>query len=404
MKGLFGLLLVGLAAFVVSRGFFTRLVQAGRVSTGPSAMLHAWASAGALFLIIGVGLGPVGVGLFTRPVLLELDPLVDLMLGWVGWLLGVQLSWKDLKRVPGRVAAVAVMETALSGLVVAMFLVAVGWGAWGWDSVVSLVIVATVASVSSPMLLALALGRFSGHSGLRRSLAVHTTLSPVFAVVLLGLVQAFVPLPRGQAEVLGTTGTVLLGPMVGLLLGALFHLVTLTRLDDKDLFVVVVGFVALGSGMARMLGQSPLFVNLVAGFVVALRSRQRTRLFLSLREVERPFYLLLLVALGAVWRPPQDVMTWVAVGAMTAGRLGGKGLGAVLTDRFSGEPGQWWETFLALLGHGGVVVAMAMTVAESFGSVASQVVLTYAVLSVLASPLLVPLLRRRLLAPSQTDA
>ncbi len=396
MKGLFGLLLVGFLAFVVSRRFFVRVVESGKESSGPSALLHAWAAAGVLFLALGVLLGPALLDVFSKDVLGQLAPLVDLLIGWVGWLLGLQLSWKDLKRLPGRDAAICAGETFLSASTVAALFLVVGWAALGWDSVLSLLFVATVASVSSPMLLALALGRLSGQSGLGGRLAVHTTLSPVIAVVLLGVVQGLMSLHRDVTiTFLGPAGALLLGPLAGVVLGSLFHMVSLSRLSDKDLFVVVVGFVALGSGVARLLGQSPLFVNLVAGLIVASRSRQRTRIFLALRQVERPFYLLLLVALGTMWDPPSSVMTWVAVTAMLAGRLGAKALGAWVTDRLSRDRGMWQETFWGLVGHGGVVVAMAMSLREFAGSVASDVVLTYALVSVFLSPVVVPLIRRR---------
>ena len=86
----------------------------------------------------------------------------------------------------------------------------------------------------------------------------------------------------------------------------LFHLFLGPRghLGRKDrLFVALAGAIVVASGASYYLNLSPIFTNLVLGFILVNSGsahRDVTRLLLS---TERPVYLALLLFAGAAWSP-----------------------------------------------------------------------------------------------------
>ena len=395
VKELVGLLVSGLAAYVVAR-WLVPSHNGTLDSRGLSGRLRAewsvWLSSGVAAILLGILLGPLVSGAFSQSIIEKLSPLEELLVGWVGWLIGLQMNWDNLRRIETRTmvwtgAEVLVASLAAAGAVAVTMLV--WWGSVSWPSAL---ILGALAGVSSPMIVALSAPRLRSTKFLR-GLLVHTSLAPVFSVLILGTVLSCLPLSRGRGAVLGAWSWVLIGPGVGLILGGLFHLLTLYRIRDKDLLVVMLGFVALGSGTARVMGLSPLLVTMVAGMVVAARSPQRRRLFVSLQRVEKPFFLFLLVVGGSLWHPMSSIGPWFVVAAAFFGRVVAKTAAGLVLHRWSGGLGSKVAYPLALAGHGGVVLAMAVSIHDAMGGIVGQMMLTYALIGVLLSPGLVPFLR-----------
>lgn len=406
VKELVGLLVSGLVAYIVARWLVP--TQAGaNADRGVSGRFRAewgiWLSSGVAAILLGILLGPLVSGTFSRSIIEDLSPLEEMLAGWVGWLIGLQMNWDNLRRIETKTilwtgGEVLVASTLVTGAVALAMLVWLGRVFWP-----AAVIFGALAGVSSPMIVALSAPRARSDPFLRR-LFVHTSLAPAFSVLILGTVLACLPLGRGRWGAFGAWFWILMGPAVGLLLGGLFHFLTLYRIRDKDLLVVMLGFVALGSGAARVMGLSPLLVTMLAGMVVAGRSPQRRRLFVSLQRAEKPFFLFLLVVAGSLWLPLSGVGPWVAVLAAFWGRGVAKtATGLVLYVWCDGRRGARSAFPLALVGHGGVVVAMAVTVHDAMGGTVGQMMLTYALIGVLLSPGLVPFLRDAVRSEEQGD-
>ena len=98
----------------------------------------------------------------------------------------------------------------------------------------------------------------------------------------------------------------------GALTGLLFMLFIGGDTEDDGfrLYLASIGVVIFAAGVGAALGVSPLFVNMIAGLVVAATSVHGDRLRDNLDHLRRPVGIMIMVFAGIMWRPVEGWM-WV---------------------------------------------------------------------------------------------
>ncbi len=391
MHTILGLILVALFAYLGSALF--------RLQRLPIA-LRALISSGLGFFAIGLVLGPLGVDLLGPEVLSGLDVLINLGLGWVGLLFGLQFRFGELRRLPLRHYLAAMLEAGLTLAVCAGPLLAV-LVAVGPDAAPPLVVtgvLAAAASTSSPTAMALVQQQTAPRGPVAGLLRLFNAVDAVPAILVVGVVLCFAPVhPLRHGPWLDGLFWLAVACGLGLALGAMFHLFTLYRYDETQLLVVVLGLVVFCGGAAHFLVLSPLFVNFLVGLVVANRSPQRQHILRSLVQVEKPIYLILLTLAGAMWNAPAGVYWLLAVGYALCRLLGkwlaGFGAAPVAGVRAPGPLGLG----AGLFDHGGMALAIALGFSQFFVGPVFDLTLTAVVLSMLLTTLISPWSLRRTL-------
>ncbi|MBW2220568.1 MAG: hypothetical protein JRF40_13950 [Deltaproteobacteria bacterium] len=255
------------------------------------------------FLFLGLLLGPQFFNIMDVETYFNLQPLVGLLLGWIGLICGFQFEIRMLRRAP--------VEFLLSGILVGLFVWGCVFGAaylvltffFSFSRVANILIAITLASTAS----------CTSHTGLAlfrkdtapervpviRLLGYISSLDGLIGLILFGLAFLFRPfLDSGTVsfhdffQVLW----VMIGVGAGLLL--VFSLLLAKRRDSEELILIVIGVAVLGSGAASILGISPLFTSFFIGFCVVNLSREKERIFDMLISIEKPIYLLVLFFLG----------------------------------------------------------------------------------------------------------
>jgi Kef-type K+ transport system membrane component KefB len=174
---------------------------------------------------------------------------------------------------------------------------------------------------------------------------------------------------------------------IGVIGGTLFHLFLGEERDVDRLFISLAGAIVLMTGAAAYLQLSPLLSGLFLGCILANTSRNRAEIQQVLTKVERPLYFVLLLCGGAIWTPSSNAWL-VPVLMFLALRIIGKLGGARLAARFNGMLpviGPNWGR--ALLGQGGLALAIAFGYLAQDNSVFPNIVFTAAVASVLLTDL-----------------
>lgn len=408
MNAILGVLVVALFAY-----FGATLYRTQHLSTTMRSLIGS----GVAFFAVGLALGPYSTDFLGATVVQDLDIVIDLGLGWVGLLFGLQLKRSDLRRLPGRHYLAAGVQSAVCLLVI-------GGGAWALALVVPAALpltapfslptsfplpapfplvvlagaLAAIGSTSSPTTVAQIRQETRAHGPVTDAIQLIAGVDGLPAVLVAGALLCLVPPETAHAASSGALRLALAGGL-GLLLGALFHLLTLYRYNENQLLVVLLGAVVFGGGAAHALRLSPLLVSVIIGAVLANLSPERPRMFRAFVTIEKPVYLILLTLAGAAWRPP-PVALLVFLPAFLALRLGGKLLGGLAARPTAGvslaRPGRGLG--LGLLGHGGMPVAIALDVKQSFPGTLGDLVLTATVVSVLAWSLASPWALRRLFA------
>src|ERR687890_2421468 len=277
---------------------------------------------GAEYVVIGFLLGPRVTGLLGAVQVQDLTPIVSLALGWLGMLLGTYFRVPSLALIPGehlRSAFAEALTTFGCALLTITLLFHLGLG-YGWpETLVQSVTLASVATLSSPAAVDVVARRQSG-SAIGPVLQLTARIDAVVAVAAFGLILAIYHQGQVAPSVRPPTATewAVINLAVGVSSGVLFHLFLGpgARSDEGQggsrLFVALAGAIVVASGASYYLNLSPIYTNLVLGFILANSGsahRDVTRLLLS---TERPVYLALLLFAGAAWSPESADLLFIA--------------------------------------------------------------------------------------------
>jgi hypothetical protein len=176
---------------------------------------------------------------------------------------------------------------------------------------------------------------------------------------------------------------------VGVSSGVLFHLFLGPRTQPQEaeggsrLFVALAGAIVVASGASYYLNLSPIYTNLVLGFILANSGsahRDVTRLLLN---TERPVYLALLIFAGAAWSPSSPELLFVAP-LFVIIRLGARFIGGWVGGALVAPPAlraPWLGR--ALLAQGGIAVALAVNYTQVRPDLNGDLILTATLVSVL---------------------
>jgi hypothetical protein len=349
---------------------------------------------GAEYVVIGFLLGPQVTGLMGAGQVQDLTPIVSLALGWLGMLLGtyfrlptIALINSDHLRI-GFTEALTTFGCALAALLGVFHFVA----GYQWpEAAVQAVTLAAVATLSSPAAVDAVTRKSGGRSPIFPVLQLTARIDALVAVSAFGLILAIFHQGQVSPSVRPPTATewAVINVAVGVASGVLFHLFLGPRghLDESAgssrLFVALAGAIVVASGASYYLNLSPIYTNLILGFILANSGsahRDVTRLLLA---TERPVYLALLIFAGAAWRPTSPELLFIAplfvVIRLIARFTGGYAAGGLVAPAELRTP----RLGRALLAQGGIAVALAINYTQVRPDLNPDLILTATLVSVL---------------------
>jgi hypothetical protein len=349
---------------------------------------------GAEYVLLGVLLGPRVSGLLGAAQVQDLTPIVSLAAGWLGMLLGSYFRLPTLALLPRSHVATAFAEavaTFLAALAALLALFRFVAGQTWPDVVVQAVTLAAIATLSSPAAVDAFAGRARVRAPILPVLQLTARIDALVAVVAFGLVLAIYHQGEVAPGVRTPTATewAVINLAVGVASGVLFHLFLGPRGSAEEpegasrLFVALAGAIVVASGASYYLNLSPIYTNLILGFILSNSGsshRDVTRLLLA---TERPVYLALLIFAGAAWSPGSVDLLFIAP-AFVAIRLAARYFGGRLAGMHVAPP-EMRTPGLArgLLAQGGIGVAIAVNYAQVRPDLNPRLVLTATLLSVL---------------------
>ncbi|MCA9527081.1 MAG: hypothetical protein KC549_12385, partial [Myxococcales bacterium] len=387
------LVLVIVFAFVVSRGLADRSSR-------------RFLPSGSEFVLVGLAVGPFGLGL-ARPATVDaLQPVVALLIGLLGFTLGLSLRGmlRRVALVPTLIAACVTLGGVAA--VVGAFLWALAGLPTGTDVqfvVWPAVALGCIAIVTSGTVGARVERIFAAAGPVMAFLRRGPATFNVVAVVGVGLTLAAVRAHGGGGLTLGTAEWVAASVGGGVASGFLFALFLGQDRDPRRMYLASLGTVILASGVAAGGGLSPLFVNLVAGATVSALSEEATVVRRALGELFAPIDAVILVLAGTMWTPPSG-LAWLLLPLYLLVRALGQrvAVGSLLSGR--GEVPLSVRAGDGLVVQGGLAVALALDSARLVpeqGSLVLSTVLAAVVLTDLAAA---PILRRVLADAGEIDA
>jgi hypothetical protein len=345
------------------------------------------------YLALGLALGGQGLGMLEQDMLDNLEPVVGLSLGWIGILFGLQFEIKRLRRFHPRFFGVTLFQSLFTVVTLGgVMYLALGWFTSGGGGSLwrALLLIATVGAISSPaetVLATLASG------GVKRKLArlVHyiSSLDSFLPVVIFAFTVGLYHSRTGGGIVSALEWTAV-SALIGLALGLLFYSYARHRHSENELAMMIIAFTVFSGGIAAYLNLSSLFINVVLGVVLANLLPTSERIFRVLVSRERPILIVLLVLVGANWIPfPQGRLVTVAalLAIYLAARVLGKAVSVAAARPFLREEltQGGWAAGLALLGQGGMSVALIANYQLLFGGAADTMAVSVVLCAVVLS-------------------
>lgn len=316
-------------------------------------------ASGLPFLLLGVVFRHPRVDVLDASVLAELDPFVEMGLGWIGFVVGHELDLHRLDDLPERTSS----AVALEGLIPFALVLA---GALVGSVVLAGAPFSTLLQLDPPQVRdALVLGACAGLSAATAPLALArgagkqvaalldriAQLDDTLALLVLLVLGAYMRPATAHGWELPPVAWAFLTLGLGGVLGGLSWALVRGARTEREELALTLGAVAFSAGVAGRLALSPLVVCAVAGVLLANLPRRRGasgNVQETLHTVERPVSLLLLVIAGAM-APFERWQTWGLAAAYLALRAIGKVIGVALARRAGPE---------ALHGAPGVTLAL----------------------------------------------
>ena len=295
---------------------------------------------GVEFIIIGLLLGSEGLNVIDDATLDLLRPFVCVILGWVGFLFGLQFDRRTVSILPRGFVGVAAVE----GVVTLAVVLPVAWYLLtkitnAAPDVIAVAAVTLAATAACTGLTALALVKHYLRPASRHVMTLLrfiSSLDPAVGVIAAGVrLSLFAIHPFDAVSFPMTLQWLVVSICLGAVTAWIFVSLTLTRTSQAELTVYLLGIVALAGGVAFALHLSALFVSFICGLVVANLTHVgsiRGRVMTIMADGDRFLYLLLLVLAGAYWKLP-DIRGLCAALAFVGIRMAGKVAGGFLSTR-----------------------------------------------------------------------
>jgi len=385
------------------------------------------------FLFVGLILGPWVAGVITNEALEQLTPVLDLGLGWIGILIGLQFNRKTLRKISPSSWVMAMMISLITFL--CLFAVLYPLGMYFLppldylglpDNILHKGILALsyllawVGTVSTYSAVATAMRDTRAKGQVTHMLQLLTELRAPIAIVFMGVwyammhvTQIWSNLPPGDESIVRENFDSLLYnkplmlPMIaepvmnglfwfftsillGVSLGWMFHYLLRERMGETKLLLLTSGTVILSSGLAVYLHLSPLFINFVLGVTFANTPNfYRNRVTQQLIASEHPFFVVFLILVGAYWPPITPEILVLALAYIMV-RVVGLYLGVRACRLFAVQtnnalPG---NLGLAMLPQSGVAIALVVDFMLTHPGVLSKIALGVVILSVLINQVL----------------
>ena len=358
---------------------------------------------GAEFIVIGLLLGSEFLNVIDDATLELLRPFVCVILGWVGFLFGLQFDRRTVNNLPGGYVTVSAVEgvvTLAAVLPVAWYLLMKSTNAA--PNVIAVAAVALAASAACTGLTALALVDKRGRPGSRPMMTLLrfiSSLDPAVGVIAAGVgLSLFAVHPFDAVSFPMTLQWLVISVCLGSVTAWIFVSLSLTRTSQAELTVYLLGTIALAGGVAFALHLSALFVSFVCGLVVANLTHVgsiRGRVMTIMAHGDRFLYLLLLVLAGAYWKLP-DIRVFFAALVYVGVRLVGKVAGGYLsTRRLARHHAVPPLIGLGLVSQAGMGLAIIVELRFVVDHPLAEVVMSVAILAIIINELLAPWLTIR---------
>lgn len=252
---------------------------------------------GSLNLVIGYLIGPHGFNLFSEDIIGKLYVLVGLVLGWAGFLIGLQAKFKELKRFQSSYYFFSTFNFLLTfiGMFTIVFILNLLLNL-SLDASV-LILTSILGTVSSPILIGLLKVRLKLRGQFIHILEFSAALDNMYGVVAFGIVMLFLNkfFYISFHFIILILGSIIISAFMAWLFFRMSRLID----NLQQFFLVLIGFLLILVGISLNLNISMLLIAFIFGVVLTNLPVDTRKLYQSIASAEKPLYYLMMIFIGA---------------------------------------------------------------------------------------------------------
>lgn len=313
------------------------------------------------FMLLGLAIGPYGLKLITKDVLVESSVLVDIALGLILYKLGNMLHPQAMVR-SKRLLLTSLAETTLTFLGVFGLMVALGYG-----EVLS-ALVAAIAVSSSPAVLVHVSEEMRAKGPVTERAKSLVAMNNLFSFLIFSAVLPFALMTEEKSlssvfiiPLYRMVGAAIIGVVIGWI--AVYIAKMLRKHDEHYRFAIIIGAVMMTLGLSGMLGMSALLAPLVLGMATRWFETSKNNLSrVGLGEGGDLFFIVLFVMAGAKINPALLLSVGLVPVLLVIVRSLGKFAGVFAISRYTqfARP-QSLATSLLLVPMAGMAIGLVTT-------------------------------------------
>lgn len=333
------------------------------------------------YIVIGVFIGQSGFQLLSASVITALDPLSNVALSLIGFLIGAELKLSVIKKYGKQFIGILLFEAIVPFFVVALVVLAVAY-VLTRDFTTSLAMALVLGSISSataPAATTDVLKENRTRGPLTMTVLGIVAMDDAVALILYAIASsaASILLGGGAGLSLGDQlisllyevgGSIVVGSLTGLALG---QVIRNLMSDEGRILSFSLGALFLCTGLCTLLAFDNILAAMSLGFAMVNFAPAKTRETFSLVEkFTPPIYVMFFVLVGAklnIW----NVNAFVAVLAIlyVMCRTLGKSVGARIGARLTGAP-ETVRRYLpfCLLSQAGVAIGLSIAAGHNFAT------------------------------------
>jgi len=287
-------------------------------------------ASGIEYIGLGVVVGPHALGLVERPMISEFEPIVQVALGWLAFVIGLDFGRVEGRRVQTVSSALGIACAVITGSIVAaaayyMLRTVRVPGIEGTAAIILATGAGAVSAETARNAVERVQGRWGARGPVSRLLVDIGAADDLAPLVAAGAIFATAPAP-GLAFSLPSWGWFGASVALGALLGTVTAML-LRGVEGDAVWGALIGTILLGVGAAARFGLCTIFVTFVMGIALAAASPSRRALRKLVSPTERAVLYPLLLLAGARIDPRPVVenrMLLALVALVLLARIGGK--------------------------------------------------------------------------------
>lgn len=327
------------------------------------------------YLVAGLFLGPSFFKFVSGQDIETFSVINELALALIAFSIGSEFVLKDMRKLGKSIIIITLAE-----VVGAIFIVfTVMYYIFNQPFAFSIVI-ASMSASTAPAATLLVIKQYKAHGPLTKTILPVVALDDVFGIIAFGIAMSLATITTGQEAfslykmisdpLIEIGGSILLGLVMGVILVFLSN----KSSGSDELQVITLVAIGVSTGLANLLGLSPLLTCIMMGTVLVNLKKNSKRVFDSINGFVSPVYVLFFTLAGA----SLDLSILLSVGllgiayviARAAGKMSGAWVGA---KAVKADPMVTKNLGYALFPQGGISIGLLVIVRSKLPAYATEI-------------------------------